>query len=286
MQPVPYIVERALQELRAFEQLVLVGALLPVSTFAYKGKPGVKVPESCRVFTMATTEHDLAAALDDLAEAVRAPSGPARRQERIQPSMPAGALTPKAVGDSLCLLMPENAILVDEAATMGWPIFDATQGAVAHDYLHAVCGGAIGGGLPMALGAAVACPDRKTVLVQGDGCGMYTVQALWSMAREQADVTVILLRNDNYAILEVELARVRQGDATDKMHSLMHLDHPGLDWVKIAEGHGVPATSAATAEAFHRQLGAALAEPGPRLIEARVAQDLTPMLDLVRGEIV
>ena len=152
----------------------------------------------------------------------------------------------------------------------------------AHDYLQATTGGAIGSGLPVALGAAVACPDRKTVLFEGDGSGMYTNQVLWSMAREKANVIVVILKNDNYAILEIELARVRDGDSNDKMQSMMNLNNPTIDWVKIAEGQGVPASLATTAEEFHKQFEAALRTKGPRLIEAQIVQNIQPMIDLIR----
>jgi acetolactate synthase I/II/III large subunit len=134
----------------------------------------------------------------------------------------------------------------------------------------------------VALGAAIACPDRKTVVFEGDGSGMYTNQALWSMAREKANVVVVIIKNDNYAILEIELARVREGDSNDKMQSMMNLNKPSLDWVKIAEGQGVPASRATTAEEFHKQFEAALGTKGPRLIEAQLAQDIRPMIDLIR----
>jgi acetolactate synthase-1/2/3 large subunit len=128
----------------------------------------------------------------------------------------------------------------------------------------------------------VACPTRKTVLLQGDGAGMYTVQALWSLAREKSSVVVVVLKNNQYAILEVELARVRECDANDKMQSMMHIDTPTLDWVKLAEGHGVPATRATTAEHFHQQFEAALGSAGPHLIEAQVADDIRPLVEMVR----
>jgi acetolactate synthase I/II/III large subunit len=282
VQLIPYILEMALKFLEPYEQLILVGALFPVVTFAYKDKPVVKISKSCEVSTLATVDHDMMAALSDLANAVGAPSQPAARQSRSKSSPPAAILTDDAIGQSIGMLLPEKAILVDEGATMGSAIFDRTQGARAHDYLYAVCGGAIGGGLPLALGAAVACPNRKIVVLQGDGCGMYTVQALWSMAREQADVIVVLLKNDDYAILNIELARVREGDPNEKMLSMLHLDNPTLDWVRIAEGQRVPASRATTAEEFHKQFEAALGSKGPRLIEAQVVQDIQPMIDLVR----
>ena len=169
------------------------------------------------------------------------------------------------------MLLPEDVILVDEAATNGPPIFEATKEARSHDYLNPVNGGAIGGGLPMALGAAIACPDRKVVHLQADGSGMYTVQALWSMAREKADVVIIVLKNDAYAILDLEMARVREREMNAKMKSMLDLGNPSLDWVNIATGLGVPATRAGTAEEFHQRFEAALAANGPRLIECQVA---------------
>jgi acetolactate synthase I/II/III large subunit len=276
-----YLPEQAVPQLEPYAQLLLVGALFPVTTFAYKGKPVIKVPATCQVTTLATVDHDLLAALSELAKAVGAPSQPVARRTRSTATPPTGALTVKAIAQSLCALMPENAILVDEGATNGGPICDQTEGARAHDLLKATNGGAIGHGLPLALGAAVACPDRKTVLIQGDGCGMYTEQALWSMAREKADVTVVLLKNDDYAILEIELARVREGEANEKMLSMMHLNNPTLNWLKIAEGHGVPATRARTAEEFHKQFEAAMSSQGPHLIEAQIVQDIKPMADAI-----
>jgi acetolactate synthase I/II/III large subunit len=278
---IPYLPEQATPFLQKYEQLILVGALLPVTTFAYKGKPVTKVPASCQVTTLATVDHDLLAALDDLAKAVGASSQTIARRARSKTSPPTGDLTGEAISQTICALMPENAILLDEGGTNGLQICEETEGARAHDLLKAVNGGAIGHGLPLALGAAVACPDRKTVLLQGDGCGMYTEQALWSMAREKADVTVVLLKNDAYGILEIELARVREGDANTKMDTLMHLDNPTLNWLKIAEGHGVPATRAATAEDFHKQFAAAMSTKGPHLIEAQIVQNLQPMIDAV-----
>jgi acetolactate synthase-1/2/3 large subunit len=226
-------------------------------------------------------DHDILAALGDLAKAVGAPPQPAARRARSNGSPRAGVLTDAAIGQSLGILLPESAIVVSEHPTTDPAVYHWTEGARAHDYLEGSCGGAIGAGLPVALGAAVACPDRKTVVIEGDGCGMYTVQALWSIAREKADVTVVLVKNDSYAILNIELARAREGDASEKMLSMLHLDDPTLDWVKIAEGQGVPASRATTAEEFHKQFEAAMATKGPRLIEAQIVQDLQPIIDLV-----
>jgi acetolactate synthase I/II/III large subunit len=132
------------------------------------------------------------------------------------------------------------------------------------------------------LGAAVACPDRKTVVFEGDGSGMYTPQALWTIAREKADVTLVVMKNESYGILNIELARVREGDPNEKMLSMLRIDDPSLDWVKLAEAQGVPATRATTADEFHKQFDAAMSTKGPRLIEAQIVQSLQPMSDYIR----
>jgi acetolactate synthase-1/2/3 large subunit len=268
---IPYEYEISIKFLEPFEQLIFVGASFPVATFAYKNKPTFKSPPGCDLFAMASAGQDLEMALKSLAEATGAAGVSTPRQPRTAAAQPSGELTAKAIGQTLCTLLPDDAILVDEAATNGPPIFEATTGARAHDYLNPVNGGAIGGGLPMALGAAIACPDRKVVHFQADGSGMYTVQALWSMAREKADVIIIVLKNDAYAILNLEMARVREREMNAKMKSMLDLGNPSLDWVNIATGLGVPATRAGTAEEFHQRFEAALAANGPRLIECQVA---------------
>jgi acetolactate synthase I/II/III large subunit len=268
---IPYEYEISIKFLEPFEQLIFVGASFPVATFAYKNKPTFKSPPGCDLFAMASAGQDLEMALKSLAEATGAAGVSTPRQPRTAAAQPSGELTAKAIGQTLCTLLPDDAILVDEAATNGPPIFEATKGARAHDYLNPVNGGAIGGGLPMALGAAIACPDRKVVHLQADGSGMYTVQALWSMAREKADVIIIVLKNDAYAILDLEMARVREREMNAKMKSMLDLGNPSLDWVNIATGLGVPATRAGTAEEFHQRFEAALAANGPRLIECQVA---------------
>ncbi len=248
-----------------------MSASFPVATFAYKNKPNFKSRPGCDLFALASPEQDLQTALKSLADATGAAGVSTPRQPRTAAARPSGELTAKTVGQSLCMLLPADAILVDEAATNGPPIFEATKGARAHDYLNPVNGGAIGGGLPMALGAAVACPDRKVVHLQADGSGMYAVQALWSMAREKADVIIVVLKNDSYAILNLEMARVRDREMNEKMKSMLELNNPALDWVNIATGLGVAATRAGTAEEFHQLLENALGERGPRLIECQVA---------------
>jgi acetolactate synthase-1/2/3 large subunit len=169
--------------------------------------------------------------------------------------------------------MPEDAIVSDEAATCGLSIFPATVNAPPHDWLM-LTGGAIGQGLPLSLGAAIACPDRKVIALQADGSAMYTVQALWTMARENTDVTVVIMNNRSYAILNIELARVGAGQPTPKTLSMLDLSRPDIDWVAIAQGMGVPACRATNAEQFHRQFADAMEVQGPCLIEAMVVQQM------------
>lgn len=268
--PVLYEFEMEVRFLQAFEQLILVGGLSPVATFAYRNKPTIKSPANCELFEMATVDHDLAEALRALALATHAENASAARRSRVSPPVPTGPLTANAIGASFTLLMPEDAILVDEAATNGPWIGEFTKGAAKHDYLNPLNGGAIGGGLPTALGASIACPDRKVVLLQADGSGMYGIQALWTMAREKADVVIVLLRNDRYNILGLELARVREQPVNSRMDLMLSLDQPSIDWVQTAGGLGVRAVRAESAEAFHKAFAAALREPGPRLIECVV----------------
>ncbi|MCP4300993.1 MAG: acetolactate synthase large subunit, partial [Gammaproteobacteria bacterium] len=178
-----------------------------------------------------------------------------------------GKLDAQSLGGVLAALLPENAIISDEAATAGLAIFPMTQGAPGHDWLM-LTGGSIGQGLPLAAGAAVACPERKVIALQADGSAMYTVQALWTMARENLDVTTVIINNGSYAILNIELARVGVTDPGPKALSLLDLTRPEIDWVSISEGMGVPAARADTVNGFHAALREALSIEGPRLIEA------------------
>ncbi|MGB5625773.1 MAG: thiamine pyrophosphate-dependent enzyme, partial [Woeseiaceae bacterium] len=180
-----------------------------------------------------------------------------------------GKLDAQSLGAILASLIPEDAIISDEAATAGLAIFPLTAGAARHDWLM-LTGGSIGQGLPLAAGAAVACPERKVIALQADGSAMYTVQALWTMARENLDVTSVIINNGSYAILSIELARVGVTSPGPKALSLLDLTRPTIDWVSISEGMGVPAARADTVEGFRAALQEALAVKGPRLVEAIV----------------
>jgi len=269
----PYFAEQATEFLSGFEQIILVGVAAPVAFFAYPGKDSWLTPASCDVLTLADVGLDVQTALEDLATAVGATEPPVTTPLAPEQPSPTGVLSPIAMGQSISQLIPENAIISDEAATCGLALAPTTEKAPAHDWMT-LTGGAIGQGLPLSLGAALACPDRKVIALQADGSAMYTVQALWSMARENADVTVVIFNNRSYAILNIELARVGAGQPTPKTLSMLDLSRPDINWVDISEGMGVPATRATTAEEFHQQFADAMAQKGPRLIEAMVVQQM------------
>jgi acetolactate synthase-1/2/3 large subunit len=222
-------------------------------------------PEGCEVVTLATPAEDVVGALEALAEELGAAQAPPLQAlERSPPDVNRVSFDTAAA--AVAALLPEDAIVVDEALTGAAAFLSGTRGAAPHDYLQ-VTGGAIGIGPPLATGAAVACPDRKVVCLQADGSAMYTVQALWTQAREGLDVTTVILDNRSYAILKGELANVGAGDAGRKAHDMMELDRPALDWVSMARGMGVEAGRAATVEELGRQLEAGLRSQGPYLID-------------------
>jgi acetolactate synthase-1/2/3 large subunit len=263
-----YFGEAAVAQLDGVKHLVLAGAKSPVSFFAYPDKPSDLVPAGCEVHVLA--EHTGAAdALVALAEEL-APGTTAPLESASRPQLPAGALTSAAVADVIGALMPERSIVVDESNTSGLPLAAATAGAPVHDWLT-LTGGAIGFGIPTAVGAAVAAPDRPVLCLESDGSAMYTISGLWTQARENLDVTTVVYNNGAYDILRIELQRVGAGSAPGpKALDLLDLSRPGMDFVKIAEGMGVPARRATTAEEFTDALRAAFTEPGPHLIDAIV----------------
>lgn len=264
---VPYFAEQAEEVLAGLEYLILVGTKAPVTFFAYPGRASELTPEGCEVITLATPEQDSLSALEALVEAVGATRAAVTVRERQDTALPAGPLDPSKVGRALAHFMPEHSILVNEAATCGLSIAGPTAGAAPHDWLD-LTGGAIGYGLPCATGAAIACPGRRVFALQADGGGMYTVQALWTHARESLDVTTIVFSNRKYAILQIEFMRLGAENPGPEAMSLTSLDSPDLNWVQLANGMGVPASRATTAEEFNAQLGKAVEASGPYLIEA------------------
>lgn len=268
VEPVPYQVDNAVRRLAGLRHCILVEAEAPVSFFAYPGKPGRLLPEGCEVHVLAHQREDGPAALARLAAALGVGNRrPRRRRPGPERPLPTGPLTPAGIGAVLANRLPADAILSDESFTTGRPILEALADAATHSHLQ-LTGGAIGIGLPLAVGAAVACPDRKVVVLQADGSGMYTVQALWTQAREGLDVLTIVLSNRAYAILRHELTNVGVKNPGPKALAMTSLDRPALDWTALAAGMGVDAARAATVAEFDSLVAVAMGRRGPFLIEA------------------
>lgn len=264
---IQYPVDIALKQLGSVKHLVLLGAKVPVAFFAYPNKPSVLIPEDCAVHELAEIGDDHHAVLSALCDELDAWGTEPVLQQPKKPDLMTGALTPESVAAALGNLMPENCIIADESVTSGRGFMPFTVGAAKHDWLS-LTGGSIGLGLPYATGAAIACPDRKVICTEGDGSGMYTLQALWTQAREGLDVVNIIFANRSYAILHHELANVGAQNPGRKAIDMLTLDRPALDWVDMARGMGVKGCKAETAEEFNTALARAIAEPGPHLIEA------------------
>jgi len=261
-----YLAEFASAQLAGARHLILAGARRPVSFFAYPGQPSSLVPAGCQVHVLAEAGDDVAGALAGLADLV-APDARPLPQQPGRPALPDGDLTAENAAAVIGALLPEAAIVCDEANTSGLWLAGATAGAPPHDWLT-LTGGAIGQGLPLATGAAMACPDRSVIALEADGSAMYTISALWTHAREQLDITTVIFSNRRYAILGMELDRLGAVSAGPAARSLIDLSRPGIDFTALAAGMGVPASRAATAPELAAQFRHALAEPGPHLIEA------------------
>jgi acetolactate synthase-1/2/3 large subunit len=263
---IPYVVDQALKVLAGLKHIILVGSKMPVAFFAYPNKPSRLYPEDCQDHVLARPAEDQIAALEMLCEAVdaRRTAPPVVNDDKPRPA--SGAITSEALGASIGALLPEHAIVADEAVTTGRGFFAPTKAANPHDWLSNM-GGSIGLGPPLATGAAVACPDRKVVGLQADGSAMYTVQALWTQAREGLDVTTVLFSNRVYQILKGELANVGAGNPGRKALDMLDLGHPDIDWVGLAKSLGVPGARVTDMEGFNRRFAEGLATPGPYLVE-------------------
>jgi acetolactate synthase-1/2/3 large subunit len=266
---IAYLAEFAALQLDGLRHLVLVDAKAPVSFFAYPGKPSYLVPDGCEVHVLAAGGDDVDGALAALVDAVGAAGDEPARQAAERPDRPSGALTADSAGRAVGAVLPEGAILVDEGITSGLFAAAYTAGAPRHDVL-CLTGGSIGIGLPLATGAAVAAPDRPVLCLEADGSALYTIQALWTMAREQLNVTTLLYNNRAYSILNMELNRVGADEPGPRARAMFDLAEPPLDFVALAQGFGVPAVRVDTAEDLTAALDRGLAEPGPHLVEAMV----------------
>lgn len=262
-----YLAEAAGQQLDGLDSLVLAGASSPVSFFAYPGKVSDLVPEGCAVVPLARVGQDVVGALELLAGRVAPDTAPTLAEHRTDVQVPAEPLDVNNFSIAIAATLPEGAIVVDEANTSGFALPPALATAAPHTVLT-LTGGAIGQGLPVAVGAAVAAPDRPVLSLEADGSAMYTIQALWTQVREHLDVTTVIVNNSAYAILRMELARTGAGAAGERSAAMLSLDDPALDFVALATGMGMPARRVTHADELADALRAAYVEPGPHLIEA------------------
>ncbi len=268
---IPYFPEDAEPVLAGLKHLILVESLQPVSFFGYPGRRSTLAPEDCSIHVLASIDENGTAALEALVDECGARSVAFTTPPPPRPALPNGApLTPDTIGVTLAAEMPEGAIVSDEMISVAEAVLRNLAGARPFDHLP-ITGGSIGQGLPVAVGASVACPDRKVIALQADGSAMYTLQSLWTMARESLDVVAIILANRRYKILEIESRRTGSGAIGPRANDMMDLTRPNLDWVKLAEGQGVAASRASTAGDFIAQFRDAMTHSGPRLIEAVLA---------------
>lgn len=266
---IPYFPEPALEMLRDLENLILVEAKAPVSFFGYPGIPGLLAPEACTISMLADLDEDGPAALEAVAEECSAASAlPAFTSDPvIAPND--GPLTLDSIGRVIATYLPENTLIAEEMVSSSEPVLAHLANAAPHERMP-VTGGSIGQALPVAVGAAVACPDQKVLALEADGSGMYTLQALWTMARENLDVLTVIFANRRYRILDVELRRTGAKGFGEIANNMIDIGRPNLDWVSLAQGMGVAATQATTTAEFQSQFRDAVRERGPRLIEALI----------------
>ncbi len=264
-----YFGEMALAELEGVDLMVYAGTTMPVAFFAYPDRPSVLVPEGCETMTLTERAEDSVAGLAALADALGAPAAGPSQPLKLPDAAPTGQLTPQACGQSIARHLPEGAIICDDAVTSGGGVAVPCMTARPHEVL-ALTGGAIGIGMPLSIGAAVARPDRKVLALSGDGSAMYTVQSLWTMARENLDVTVVVFANHSYRILNIEMGRTGAGTPGPSASKLLDLGDPKSDWAPMARGMGVDAVRCETAEqfeaAFARAMAAGMVSPGYLLV--------------------
>jgi acetolactate synthase I/II/III large subunit len=263
---VQYVLEQGIEQFKEFRQLILVGAQPPVAYFAYPGKGSEFTSPQCEIHSLAKPGEDYVGALGALAQALSARGEELAVEKEERPPIPSGEITLPGLAAAVGALLPENAIVVDESMTSGRGLMAATKGAPPHDWLGNT-GGSIGIALPLAVGAAVACPSRKVLCLSADGSGMYTLQALWTMAREGLNVTTVVFANRDYAVLKREFSYLGIGNPGARALDMFEIGRPDLDWVQLAKGMGVPGIRVDSLDAFGKALRAGFDGEGPTLIE-------------------
>jgi acetolactate synthase-1/2/3 large subunit len=263
---IAYVLEQAVEQLREFRQMILVGAAAPVSYFAAPGKNSVPTPPECEIHTLSTPQEDSVHALEALSDELSIRGVQPLAEKLARPARPTGNINLSGLAAAVAALLPENVIVVDESMTSGREMMPATKGAPPHDWL-ANTGGSIGIALPLAVGAAVACPERRVLCLSADGSGMYTAQALWTMAREGLKVSTVIFANRVYGVLKREFSYLGIGDPGPRASALFEIGRPDLDWVSLARGMGVPGTRVHSLDEFTKALQTGFGAEGPTLIE-------------------
>jgi len=266
---IPYVIEQALPILQNYKHIVLVEANDPVAFFAYPNKPSQLKAEGTEVHRMTAWGENSVAALEALADHLGAKAADVKPQQLPELVKPTGGLNHTTIAQAIAYAIPENAIVVDESITTGRGFFPPTASAKPHDWLQNM-GGSIGFSTPVATGAAVACPDRKVMCLVGDGSAMYTLQSLWTQARENLNVVTVVFANRIYQILRGEFDGVGAGEPGQRAQDMLKIDRPTLDFVAMAKGMGVPGRAVTSADEFNKALAEANAEYGPRLIEVQM----------------
>jgi len=266
LERIPYYVPGALEFLKGFRHIITVETGEPIAFFNYPGKPSLLKPAGCVVHPLVMSDEDSVAGLEMLVETLGAGKADAVVQAKSDTGVPTGKLDPKSIAQALAAALPENAILVDESLTTGRETFGITAGARPHDVLQNM-GGSIGFGTPVATGAALACPDRRIFCMVGDGSAMYTIQSLWTQAREGLNVTTIIFANHSYQILKVEFGNMGFGTPGPQALGLIDIDRPRIDWVSMGKSMGCPAVRVDNAGDFYQKMVDSAREVGPMLIE-------------------
>lgn len=270
LERIPYAVAQGSAFLAPFRHLVTIETKEPVAFFSYPDRPSLLKAPGTQVHALVEADEDAVAGLEMLVEVLGLGDTAPVLQERVETASPSGALTPVSIACALAAAIPENAIVVDESLTTGRETMGYTTGALPHDLINNL-GGSIGYGTPVATGAALACPDRRTFCMVGDGSAMYTIQSLWTQAREGLPVTTIIFANNQYAILKAEYANMGAGGTPPpQAMAMIDIDRPTIDWLAMAKAMGVPAVRVDSAEGFHDAMVRSVQEPGPSLIEVKL----------------
>ena len=267
---IPYVVDKAVEALKNFDTIVNIGAKQPVAFFAYPNKPGILTQDKTNFIDLAELSDDITYLINEFSDLANVTSkNPKTISEFNPPEIPQGPINTTSLGMALGALMPENAIIVDESVTTGREFFYQTAGSHPHTWLNN-CGGSIGFGMPVAIGAAIACPNQKVISLEGDGSAMYTVQSLWTMARENLDIVILIFANQSYKILQGELKNVGVTNPGKSAIEMLSLKNPELDWTSISKGMGVDAVKVDNIEDLVKYFKYGIKENGPFLIEVLI----------------